>query len=41
MKNLFDALFKLEIKTFFVITQSEKEDTDEFQRFKENLLKSI
>ena len=41
MKNLFDTLFKLQIKTFFIITQSEKEDTDEFQRFKKNLLKSI
>ena len=41
MKNLFEALFKFQIKTFFVITQSEKEDTDEFQRFKENLLNSM
>ena len=41
MKNLFDTLFKLQIKTFFIITQSEKEDTDEFQRFKKNILKSI
>ena len=41
MNNLFDTIVKLPINTFFVITQSEKEDTDEFQRFKENVLNSI
>ena len=40
-KIFFDTLFKLQIKTFFVVVQSEKEDTEEFQRFKENLLNSM
>ena len=41
MKKVFDIIIKLKIKTFFIITQSEQFDTDEFQRFKENLLNAL
>lgn len=41
MKEVFDTIIKLKIKTFFIITQSEQENTDEFQRFKVNLLNAL
>ena len=36
MKNIFDVIFNL--KNFFIITQSEKENTDEFNRYRDNII---
>ena len=41
MIKVFDIIIKLQIKTFFIITQSEKSDTYEFKRFKTNLINGI
>ena len=41
IKKIFDTIFKLNIKIFFVITHSEEEDSLEFNRFKENLINAI
>ncbi len=41
MKKVFDIIVKLQIKTFFIITQSEPSDNYEFERFKENLINGI
>ena len=41
IKKIFDTIFKFNLKIFFVITQSENEDTEEFNRFKENLINAI
>ena len=41
MIKVFDIIIKLQIKTFFIITQSEKSDTNEFKRFKTNLINGI
>ena len=41
IKNLFDTLLNLQIKTFFVVTCSEKSETFEFQRYKENIIKAL
>ena len=41
MIKVFDIIIKLQIKTFFIITQSEKSDTYEFKRFKTNLINGV
>lgn len=38
MKNIFDTIFKLKIKTFFIVTQSEEEDSEDFIRYRDNII---
>lgn len=38
MKNIFDAIFKLKIKTFFIVTQSEEEDSQHYIRYRDNII---
>ena len=40
-KEIFKLLAKIKLKTFFIITQSEDDESDGFQRFKENLINQI
>jgi hypothetical protein len=41
IKEVFKIIMKLEIRTFFIITSSEREDTREFQDFKEIIINNL
>ena len=41
MKKVFDVIFGLQIRTFFIVTNSEKENTREFERFKTNIINHL
>ena len=38
MQKIFNLIFELKIKTFFVVTQSEEKDSDEFIRYRDNII---
>ena len=40
-ENIFNALFKFELKTFFVVTKSEKSETNDFKKLKNNIIETI
>ena len=41
IKDVFDTLIKVKLRTFFVITQSEEPEYGNYQRFKDNLIVEI
>ena len=41
MKEVFDAIIKLKLRTFFIITESEKEESRQFKNFKRILVKNL
>jgi len=41
MKEVFDAIAKLKIRTFFIITGSEKEETRQFKNFKKIIINNL
>ena len=40
-EKIFNALFKFELKTFFVVTKSEKPETNDFKNLKNNIIETI